>query len=97
MRLSTLEVMSILVTLSVAVRVAGQVLASVSITKKWGLMKLLTCLGLLLVVGVSSALGQETTGGLQGTVKDPSGAVVPDAKVVVKASSLVGEKSLSHG
>jgi hypothetical protein len=39
-----------------------------------------------------SALAQETTGGLQGLVKDPSGAVVPNAKVVVTASSLVGSK-----
>jgi hypothetical protein len=55
---------------------------------------ILVCLGVLLLLAFSGA-AQETTGGLQGTVKDPSGAVVPDAKVVVKASSLVGEKSLS--
>jgi hypothetical protein len=60
---------------------------------QWGVVKLLTCLGtLLLVIAVGSALGQETTGGLQGTVKDPSGAVVPNAKVVATASTLVGEK-----
>jgi hypothetical protein len=47
---------------------------------------------LLLVVAVGSVLGQETTGGLQGTVKDPSGAVVPNAKVVATTSTLVGEK-----
>ncbi len=41
-----------------------------------------------------SALAQETTGGLQGSIKDPSGAVVPHAKVVVAASSLVGSKEL---
>src|SRR5260370_210403 len=41
-----------------------------------------------------SALAQETTGGLQGTVKDPSGAVVPNAKVVVTGASLVGSKEL---
>jgi outer membrane receptor protein involved in Fe transport len=35
---------------------------------------------------------QETTGGLQGTVKDPSGAVVPRAHVVVTGSTLVGSK-----
>lgn len=39
-----------------------------------------------------AALAQETTGGLQGTVKDPSGAVVPGAKVVVAGTSLVGSK-----
>jgi len=37
---------------------------------------------------------QETTGGLQGTVKDPSGAVVPNAKVVVTGAALVGSKEL---
>src|SRR5258708_9930774 len=40
------------------------------------------------------ALAQETTGGLQGTVKDPTGAVVPGAKVVVAASTLVGTKEI---
>src|SRR5258708_7714382 len=44
---------------------------------------------------ILSAAGQETTGGLQGTVKDPSGAVVPNAKVVVTTSTLVGEKEVS--
>jgi hypothetical protein len=38
------------------------------------------------------AYGQETTGGLQGTIKDPTGAVVPGAKVTVTAPSLVGSK-----
>src|SRR5690348_18435972 len=49
------------------------------------------CLGVLLLLAVCGA-AQETTGGLQGTVKDPSGAVVPNAKIVVTASTLVGEK-----
>src|SRR5258707_4052970 len=40
----------------------------------------------------TAALAQETTGGLQGVVKDPSGAVVPGAKVVVTGTSLVGSK-----
>jgi len=39
-----------------------------------------------------SALAQETTGGLQGTVKDPSGAVVPKAHVTVTGTALVGTK-----
>ncbi len=43
----------------------------------------------------SSAFAQETTGGLQGTVKDPSGAVVPHAQVVVTGTSLVGSKEIS--
>src|SRR5205814_5081189 len=42
-----------------------------------------------------SALAQETTGGLQGLAKDPSGAVVPGAKVAVTGASLVGSKELS--
>jgi outer membrane receptor protein involved in Fe transport len=39
-------------------------------------------------------LAQETTGGLQGTVKDPSGAVVPHAKVAVANASLAGGKEV---
>src|SRR5271168_5005465 len=41
-----------------------------------------------------STLAQETTGGLQGVVKDPSGALVPGAKVVVTGASLVGSKEV---
>src|SRR5712664_4547706 len=41
-----------------------------------------------------SALAQETTGGLQGTVKDPSGALVPNAHVVVTGASLAGSKEI---
>ncbi len=37
-------------------------------------------------------MAQETTGGLQGTVKDPSGAVVPGATVTVTTPTLVGSK-----
>src|ERR1700732_2944583 len=36
---------------------------------------------------------QETTGGLQGTVKDASGAVVSGAHVEVTGASLVGAKA----
>jgi protocatechuate 3,4-dioxygenase beta subunit len=39
------------------------------------------------------AFAQETTGGLQGTVKDASGAVVSKAHIEVKGSSLVGSKA----
>ncbi|MFZ0410843.1 MAG: TonB-dependent receptor [Candidatus Acidiferrales bacterium] len=54
--------------------------------------------GLAFAAGVGmlvapSALAQETTGGLQGTIKDPSGAVVPNAEVVLAGSSLVGTKT----
>src|SRR3974377_2306084 len=46
----------------------------------------------VLLAFASNALAQETTGGVQGTVKDPSGAVVPGAKVVITAPDLVGLK-----
>jgi carboxypeptidase family protein len=50
----------------------------------------------LVVMGLSLPLmlAQETTGGLQGTVKDASGAVVGNAHVVVKGSALQGDKAL---
>ena len=54
---------------------------------------LLCCCALLLVFSLNGA-AQETTGGLQGIVKDPSGAVVPGATVVVAAKSLVGTKGV---
>jgi hypothetical protein len=38
---------------------------------------------------------QETTGAVQGTVKDPSGAVVPHAKVTVSTPTLVGTKTVT--
>src|SRR5579862_9192078 len=47
--------------------------------------------GLLLI---ATLFAQETTGGLQGTIKDPSGAVVPKASVVLTGTSLGGAKSL---
>jgi hypothetical protein len=40
-------------------------------------------------------MAQETTGALQGTVKDSTGAVVPGAKVTVATATLVGTKSLT--
>ncbi len=43
---------------------------------------------------VQRVAAQETTGGLQGTVKDPSGAVVPMAHVAITGSNLVGSKEL---
>ena len=39
------------------------------------------------------AFAQETTGGLQGIVRDPSSAVVPKAHVVVAGTALLGNKS----
>lgn len=58
-----------------------------------GVTPILVFLCALLLVG-SIAYAQETTGGIQGTVKDPSGAVVPNAKVVAAGSNLVGTKEL---
>jgi hypothetical protein len=40
----------------------------------------------------ASVWAQETTGGIQGTVKDSSDAVIPHAQVVVTAPTLVGSK-----
>ena len=59
------------------------------------------CLGLCLLpsfVATSVLLdepawGQETTGSLQGTVKDPTGAVISHASVVATTPTLVGSKS----
>ncbi len=48
---------------------------------------------LMLLAG--TMLAQETTGGLIGTVKDPTGAVVPGAKVVATAPSLTGSKQFT--
>lgn len=41
---------------------------------------------------VANVFAQETTGGLQGTVKDPNGAVITSATVQLSGSSLVGIK-----
>lgn len=40
-------------------------------------------------------MAQETTGGIQGTVKDPSGAVIPGAKIVLTGNKLVGRQTLT--
>jgi hypothetical protein len=40
-----------------------------------------------------SALAQEVTGGIQGTVKDPQGAVIPGATVEVSSPALIGKKT----
>lgn len=57
-------------------------------------------LGLVLALTIASPLmertsfAQETTGGLQGTVKDANGAVVPKASVELTGTALAGAKTL---
>lgn len=48
-------------------------------------------------LGSFPLFGQETTGGLQGTITDPSGAVISGADVTVTSPALIGEKSLKTG
>src|SRR5271166_5103025 len=45
-----------------------------------------------LIVSSCALFAQETTGGLTGAIKDPTGAVVSGAHVVVTGTSLVGNK-----
>src|SRR6202162_6418980 len=44
---------------------------------------------------VANVFAQETTGGLQGSVKDPSGAVVSNATVELSGSAQIGKKTLT--
>src|SRR5579864_6199986 len=53
---------------------------------------LATIFMLLLFLG-AIAIAQETTAGLQGTVKDPSGAVVQGAQITITGNKLVGSKT----
>jgi hypothetical protein len=59
--------------------------------------RLLLPLLVLLIAGlvVPAVLAQETTAGLQGTVKDPSGAVVSGATVGVTSAALIGTKTVT--
>ena len=59
-------------------------------SQKFGVVAV--CLFSVLLL-VSSLVAQETTGGLQGTVKDPSGAVVSKATVELTGTSLVGKET----
>lgn len=52
------------------------------------------CLVLLIATVSAFSFGQETTASLQGTVKDPTGALVPGATVTVTTPTMVGEKSV---
>jgi hypothetical protein len=59
-------------------------------SKGWTLV---LCL-LVAALFVATTFAQETTGGMQGTVKDPQGAVVPKATVEVASPALIGVKKL---
>jgi len=48
----------------------------------------------LLLVFSSAAVAQETTGGIQGVVKDQQGAVVPSATIEATSPSLIGKKTV---
>jgi Carboxypeptidase regulatory-like domain len=54
-----------------------------------------TKLGVLCVLAFLCApvWAQETTGGIQGTVKDPTGAVVPNAAVEISSPSLIEKRT----
>lgn len=52
-------------------------------------------LGFVVATQQPSAYCQDVTGGLQGTVKDPSGAVVPKAHIIVTGTTLIGSKELT--
>src|ERR1035438_1864534 len=56
-------------------------------------LSLLSCLLTMCLVVSLSVLAQETTGSLQGTVKDPSGAVVAFAHVSISTPTLAGGKT----
>jgi hypothetical protein len=49
---------------------------------------------LTLAATVQPLFAQETTGGLQGTVKDASGAVVPRARVTLTGAAMMGSKEI---
>ena len=52
--------------------------------------KPLVCLATIAVFSAMALFAQETTAGLQGTVKDTSGAVVVGARVEVTGTTWVG-------
>ena len=51
--------------------------------------------GFFIAMQPQTSYSQETTGGLQGTVKDPSGLLVSKAKVVVTGANMIGSKVLT--
>ena len=59
-------------------------------TEKWLLLPVI----LIALCFLHGAFAQETTAGLQGTVKDPSGASVANANVEVSGASLIGTRKV---
>jgi hypothetical protein len=57
-------------------------------TGKWLLLPAV----LIALMVVPSAYAQETTAGFQGTIKDPSGAVIAGATVEVSSPALIGAR-----
>src|SRR5262245_36409197 len=47
----------------------------------------------MLALPLAPLFAQETTGGIQGTIKDPSGAVIPGATIEVVSPALIGKKT----
>jgi Carboxypeptidase regulatory-like domain len=71
-----------------------------SITRKLRRIAAAVSLLLLAFTLLPTAYAQETTAAIQGTVTDPSGAIVPDATVVATSNSLISKavaKTDSHG
>ena len=60
------------------------------LNKGWTLV---LCL-LVATLFVATTFAQETTAGMQGTIKDPQGAVISNATVEVSSPSLIGLKKL---
>lgn len=56
--------------------------------------KSLLPIALIVLLAVTCALAQETTAGVQGTVADPSGALIVKASVEVTSPALIGSKKL---
>jgi hypothetical protein len=71
------------------------VVASPSSQQRKRLRELIWCLALAAALLIPASFAQETTGGLQGTVKDSTGAVVSSAHVEVAGTALLGNKALN--
>ena len=59
----------------------------------WALAAVLA-LGFLVTTQPCPSYAQESTGSLQGTVKDPTGALVPKARILLSGTTLIGMKEL---